>query len=101
MTMTFEEAQKKVQTLKRQPTWLKITFAYRTLVLPYKDGMALISALEQAEELENEWSKPAMQSMSSSSVTINPLSHEDYCNYKMAALMNLTFEEMKKMSDAA
>lgn len=101
-TMTYEEARKNVQTLKRLPTWIRVDISYSLkLILPYKEGMALLAALEQAEELENEYSKPAIKPVSYDSFTVKPISHEDYCLYKMASLMDLTFDEMKKMSDAA
>ena len=72
--MKYEDAVKKVQTKKPTDNYMIIETGYNNkLLLPYKDGIALMSALVNAEEFKDSYGEnprilPVNKSIVSSSV---------------------------------
>ena len=99
--MDYQEALKKIQVKKVKENFLLITFSYDLkLVLPYKDGVAFLNALANAEQLHDPYQKQHnIAELDRSKIAISPMSHEEYERYKIAALLNISVEEVKNFSN--
>lgn len=98
--MEFQDALKQVTTKRdARNNFLTVNFGYHLkLVLPFNDGMALIKALENAEQLKDPYaSVPQMDPLDKSSVEFGYMAQEDYRRYKIANLMNLSYDEVKSI----
>lgn len=92
--MTFEEALKQVSKEVHKEPHLLITLSYSTkLVLPYKEGVAIIDNLRKAEMMSDSYSNPQIMPIPKDQVTFGVLSHEDYGRYKVARLLGVTFDD--------
>lgn len=101
--MNYADALKKVQASKPKDNYLLLNLSYnRTLVLPYKDGTTVLAALSQAEQMDDSYgTKKHIQPMDSDAITVKVLSGADYVHHKVAALLNVTFDEAKAAERAA
>ena len=71
------------------------------IVLPYIDGMTLMTALNNAEQLDERYGDPGrINPLERRSICSFILSGVDYQYYKMAALLNMTFEELRSSMKA-
>lgn len=99
--MTYDEAQKKVQATKPKDNYmvLKLDFDYQNnLILPHSAGVALLTALNQAEVYRTSWNEPKrVIEINKDRIEITAMSHQQYVRLKMAALLNLTVEEVENM----
>lgn len=100
MAMNFEEAKKLVLAEKPKENYMIIPFGYgNQLIVPYKDGVAIIGALANAEQYEKAYSKPTtIVPMEASSFTPSILSKDEYQRIKLAMLLQVDPEELKKAS---
>lgn len=95
--MEYAEALKKVTATKPKENFMAIQTAYdRKLILPYKDGVAFMAALNNAEELKDGYGDPQrISEFDRKSITACVMSHEEYIRYKIAALLGVKPEEIK------
>lgn len=74
-----------------------LSFSYgKRVVMPYKTALKVLACLEEAETI-NEWGKPELRSISNSDLTFRMLSAEDYQDYRIAALLDTSMEEIISM----
>lgn len=98
MTMTFEEAKKLVQSEKPKENYMILPFGYGCkLVVPYKDGVAIINALVNAEQYDKSYSSPTtITPIEVDSFSPSLLSKDDYQRIKMAMLLQVHPDDLKK-----
>ena len=102
--MKYEEALKLVQTKKPKDNYMLIEMAYdKKLLLPYKDALLFLSSLANAEQLNERYQEPhRIIGLERDSIHSRIFSHEEYERYKIAALLNITPDEVKEhMKEAA
>lgn len=96
--LSYEEAKKLVQAEKPKENYMILPFGYDTkFVVPYKDGVAIITALANAEVYEKSYSSPTKISpieVESFSPTL--LSKDEYQRIKMAMLLQVNPDDLKK-----
>lgn len=100
--MEIVEAIKKVRaTTKVKENYMVISMAYdMKVVLPHKDGVTLMASLASMERLDVGYErkgKHCISPLDQGSITMTPMSHEEYEQYKIAALLDLTISEVKEM----
>lgn len=95
--MDLAEATKKVQAKKPKDNYMIIQGSYgNKLVLPYKDGLAFIAAVGNAEQLEESYQQPCrINPLDTHTFTFRTMSWEEYEDYKIAALLNISVTELK------
>ena len=96
--MDFKEAAKKVQARKSKENFLVFTFGYNDkIVMPHKDGVALIACMANAEQLYDPYGgKHYIGEMEKTKIQINQMSQEEYERYKIAALLDISMDEVKQ-----
>lgn len=96
--MDFKEAAKKVQARKSKENFLVFTFGYNDkIVLPHKDGVALIACMANAEQLYDPYGgKHYIGEMEKTKIQISQMSQEEYERYKIAALLDISLDEVKQ-----
>ena len=101
--MDYLTAVKQIQTKKPKDNFMLIEMYYdNKIILPYKDGLAFLAALNNAEKLTEEYNKPhRIIPINREAVRTSILSNEEYENYKIAALLNISLDEVKEAALAA
>lgn len=101
--MSYQDALKKIQASKPKENMMAIRLSYDcTWLLPWKDGLAFMAALANAEQLNDSYSdKPKIASFDSSSLTVSVLPTDRYQNIKIAALLNVNLSDVLQQSTAA
>ncbi len=103
--MNYTEAQKKVWADKAKDNFMivKVVTDYSSqLVVPYKEGVALLAALANAEHLREQYGEPGrIVGMPRDMLKTNYMSRQEYERYKIAALLNISPEEVLEMQQAA
>lgn len=96
--MNYAQAVKEVTSSKLKPNLMVIELAYNMkVVLPYKDAMTLIAALENAEEYQDPYSGVhSIQSFDRTKLQIKIMPHSEYTDIKVAALLGLTMKELQE-----
>lgn len=96
--MEYLEAVKKVQAKKIKENFLVIETAYDThVILPYKEGITFMSAFVNAEQLKKPYGEPhRIIPINHDTIKSYVMSAEEYEQYKIAALLNITIEEVKE-----
>jgi hypothetical protein len=99
--MEFKEALKKVQSKKPKENYLVVRLNYETrLIIPYKDGLALVSALNNAELLNESYGKPKrITEFDKESIVMQVLSASEYDRIKISALLNMNPDELKEIQE--
>ena len=89
--MTPEEALKKVQSEKPKDNFMLINIDYsNNIIVPYKDGLAIVAALVNAEILKEGYSeKTRITEFDRHSFNPKVLSRAEYERIKMAMLLNV------------
>ena len=89
--MTPEEALKKVQSEKPKDNFMVVNIGYDSkIVVPYKDGLTIIAALVNAEELKEGYSeKTRITEFDRNTFNAKVLSRAEYERIKMAMLLNV------------
>jgi hypothetical protein len=95
--MEYKEAVKKVQARKTKENFLVFTFGYdNKILLPHKDGVALIACMANAEQFYDPYNgKHYIGELEKTKVTIAQMSQDEYERYKIAALLDISLEEVK------
>lgn len=93
----YLEAVKKVHAIKPKDNYMVIELYYdNKLILPYKDGLAFMASLVNAEMYETPYDKPhKIGSFNRDAVKNTIMSGEDYIKHKIAALLNVTLDQLK------
>lgn len=99
--MTFDEAKKLVQGKSIKSNWMVIKQSYDTkIVVPYKDGMAILNALENAELLTEPYiGQEGIFPFDRGSIDIEILAHSDYEEFKIAMLLGVKRSELHKYKE--
>jgi len=94
--MDYREALKKLQTAKPRDNYMLIKLSYETsLVLPHKDGLAFLGALNAAEQFNDPYNKPhTISELERSKIVVSPMSYIEYERYKIAAILNISVDEV-------
>lgn len=102
--MDYQEAFKKISASKKvTENYLVIQLNYSNkLILPHKDGLAFLASMQQAERLEEEYSKNArITYMGRDTFQVSTMSHDVYVHIKVAALLGITPEEAKEAKESS
>jgi hypothetical protein len=96
------EALKKIRAEKPKENFMLLEFGYGPkFVLPYEKGVSVMAALTNAESLIDEYgSKKRIDACPRDHIRSSIFSYQEYERYKLSALLNLTFEEVKEMMEA-
>ena len=95
--MDYLKAKKEVQAMKKKENFMVVRISYDNVwVLPHKEGMALIEALKTAERFDKDYEAQRIIPLNQDNLRINLLSAEEYERYKIAALLNITPDEVKE-----
>lgn len=100
--MDYKEAVKSIQAKKQKDNFLVFHFGYdKKFILPHKDGIALIAALAQAEQLKEPYQQQhSIGGLDRDAIITTALSHEEYEMYKISALMRISIGELRDMQAA-
>lgn len=98
--MDYQQALKQIQASKKEakPPYLLVSFGYdRNYVFSYKEGLAFLGALEDAEQLEESYSKPSNIGELTTSIQVRPLTNTEYMSYKISNLLQISLEEARQL----
>ena len=98
--MDYQEALKKIQASKEESKtpYLMVSFGYdRNYVFPYKEGLAFVAALENAEQVNEVYNKPSSIGELTSSIQVTPFSQSEYMAYKISNLLQITLQDARDM----
>ena len=98
--MDYQQALKHIQASKKEakPPYLLVSFGYdRNYVFPYKEGLAFLAVLENAEQLEESYSKPSNIGELTTSIQVRSLTNTEYMSYKISNLLQISLEEAKQL----
>lgn len=97
--MEYKDALKTVQAKKPKDNFLVFQFAYdKKFVLPHKDGVALVQAMSQAEQLKDPYREQhSIGGLDRDAFTTTSMSYEEYEQYKIAALLRIPLEEVRQL----
>lgn len=98
--MDYQQALKQIQASKKEakPPYLLVSFGYdRNYVFSYKEGLAFLTALENAEQLEESYSKPSNIGELTSSIQVRPLTNTEYMSYKISNLLQISLQDARDM----
>jgi hypothetical protein len=101
--MNFKEAVKEAQKHKPAEHMMLINISYdKKLVLPFKDGLAFMATLQNAQIIEYNYSKPdRISQLDKDTIAISPMSQQDYQDLVIASLLNTRAAEVKKAREEA
>jgi len=99
--MDYAEAKKKVQAEKPKENFMIVEINGLELVFPHKAGLDLLAAFANAERFDGWSSSRRIVAIESRSIESKLLSRKEYEQYKMAALLNISFQEVKDMEERA
>ena len=96
--MDYKEALKAVTTKKPKDNYMVVELDYSLkLLLPFKDGLTFMTALNNAELLETSYSKPTMITpIERDKIKSTVMSCDEYERIKIAALLQITPDEVKE-----
>lgn len=98
--MDYQEALKKIQASKKEAKtpYLMVSFGYdRNYVFPYKEGLAFVAALENAEQVNDVYNKPSSIGELTSSIQVTPFSQSEYIAYKLSNLLQISLEDARQL----
>lgn len=97
------EASKKVQAKKPKENYLVVSLGYNSkLVFPHKEGMLFLQSLTNAEQLHDGYGeRHHISGMSRDALKTEVMSAEEYDRIKIAALLNITPEDVLEAQKAA
>lgn len=94
--MDYKEALEKVQSHTLKQNFMVVTLGYgNKVILPYKDGLAFMGALVNAEQLHEPYSEQhRISEIDRSNITSTVMSHDEYIRFKIAALLGVAPSEV-------
>lgn len=102
--MDYNEALKKLQSTKTKENYMTFELSYdKKIVLPYRDGIAFLGALNTAESLKEPYGgdQHRITEFDRQSIVVKVLSHDEYIRIKIAALLGIKPEEVNPDALAA
>lgn len=89
---------KQIVSIKPKENYMVIDIYYgQKIILPYKDGIALLVSLANAESVNEEYNKPMLISgFNRDHLKTSIMSGEDYGYHKMATLLGVSLDEIKE-----
>jgi len=103
MSLTISDYQAALKKIPKDPkeSYLLISFRYSVnFVLPYKQGIAFMEALEGAMVYESSYSSPPKYQPINEEVTINTMSVENINDIKVAKLLNISQDTAKTIRES-
>lgn len=100
--MDLNEARKQVQAPKKlKENFMVINLAHDfSIVLPHKDGIAVMAALANAEQMDPTYSsKKHIVPLDANKLTTTFMSRQDYERCKVAALLGLSTSDLERMEE--
>ena len=98
--MDYQQALKQIQASKKEvkPPYLLVSFGYdRNYVFPYKEGLAFLAVMENAEELKETYNKPSNIGELTSSIQVSPFTQTEYMSYKLSNLLQISLEDARRL----
>jgi hypothetical protein len=97
--MDYKEAMAKAMNSKKSDSFMLVNVSYcKNLVLPHKDGVALLAALANAEQLHEPYDgQHRISGIDRDAVTTQLLSHDEYLRVKVAALLGVKPGEVQTL----
>lgn len=92
------EAAKAVNSIKKEDGYMVINMGYSLkLLVPHKDGLAIMAALNFAEAFEDPYSSsPTISPLMHDKVGITTMSAVEYRQHKIAALLNVPVKDIQE-----
>ncbi len=100
MTLNLEEAKKKLKAEKPRDSYMVIEID-GGLVLPQKDGVALLAAMNMAERAPTYRNSYRVTPLDKSAITSSSMSPQDYDRYKVAAILGVSYSDVLDAEAAA
>lgn len=99
----FDAAVKATKAEKPKDNFMIIEFRYdHKFVLPHKDGVALLASMANAERLQDGYNEPKrILELDRESISTRQFSRQEYERYKMAAILGVSPDDIKKYADEA
>lgn len=97
--MDIDEARKLVEKKVPVSNRVVVKMDYTSFVLPYDDGLAIIKALQHAEMMDRQYNPTKIIPIEPAKMTFEILNNEDYVLLKMANLMGVDAQDLKKKED--
>ena len=95
--MDYKEAIKRIQTKKTTDSYMIIELGYDSkIVLPHKEGVAIINALNNAEQWVYDRTQHIVP-IKMDFIHAKILSTHDYESYKLATLLDITIDEARNL----
>lgn len=95
--MDYEQAKKKAQAEKPKENFIVIHIDGK-FVLPHKDGVKFLESLANAEKLPRYYSdKQCITALEREDYSTTSMSRQEYERYKIAALLNVSYDDVKQM----
>ena len=101
--MEYQEALKKIQASKKEvkTPYLMVSFGYdRNYIFPFKEGLAFVSALENAEQVNEVYNKPSSIGELTSSIQVTPFSQSEYMAYKISNLLQISLQDARNIQNS-
>lgn len=96
--MNYEAALKKVTAAKPKENFMTFEISYdKKILLPYKDGVAFLTALTNAEQVHEPYGgeQHRIAEFDRNTIKVSIMSHAEYIRFKIAALLGVKPEEVK------
>ena len=99
--MNIAEAEKAVKAKETNYLVFELSYSLK-IVLPYQDGVNLLSALSKAETLITPYGdQHRIGELDMDTIVFYPMSPENYLRHKMAPLLGISPDELKTAAEAA
>lgn len=99
--MKYIEAVKKVKASTTKDNFMLVEFGYNSkIIIPYKDGLVLMSSLGNAEKLDEPYGKPKqIMGIEREAIKCTPMSNFEYTRIKIANLLNVGVDELDALEN--
>lgn len=104
MELTKEDYLKaaKAATKVKKESYFLVQFTYDNgFVLPYKQGIQLIEAMEGSYLFRDRYDKPPTFKPIEDEFTIRVMSEDEITSIKVAQILNISLNEAKKLKDVS
>lgn len=94
--MDYQEALKQINVKKDVKNYLVVKITYdKEFIFPYKDGIAFIASMSEAEELHKPYGiPPKINALSMDVLSITPMSRKEYERIKIAELLKVSVDSI-------
>ena len=94
----YQEAKKKMASLKSKENFLKVTLNYdNILVFPYKEGIQFVEAMATVQRIGSDYGKnKRLVPIDESKISFEVFSPEEMHRHQMAALLNVGVDDIPK-----